>query len=209
MLHYVYIIASDDIAEKNAIETLYQFLSVNPDYGLVVGGNKLIDSDSQLCFWDAEREIVYSEEEAFYTSFDDMLRKCRSNVDFLSDQFGTYQNLLIDSHIPNGYLIKRSILDDFGVYSVIPPMEDLYMMLQISKRAKLKFLDTPLFRYRWHAGNTIKNHIKMYQIQRKTIINEFAYCVLNGYFAIWLKQTYIPDIKFYFKKVKQFLVKSS
>ena len=43
-VNFVYV----DKENEGIIKTLYQFLSVNPDYGLVVGGNKLIDSDSQL-----------------------------------------------------------------------------------------------------------------------------------------------------------------
>ncbi|MDU0356373.1 glycosyltransferase family A protein [Paraglaciecola aquimarina] len=104
---YLYIIASDDIAETTALQILHEFLSQNADYGLAVGGNKLIDSDNTQCYWDKDQNIVYDKSEATYLTFDEYLRKKRPNIDFLSEQFGLYNNLIADNHIPNGYLLEK------------------------------------------------------------------------------------------------------
>jgi len=203
---YLYIIASDDIAEHNALTVLHEFLSVNPKYGLAVGGNTLMDDKGARCYWDMNSDIVYSEESADYISFDDFLRKSRPTLDFLSDDFGTYENILIGNHIPNGYLLDKSTVDDFQGYSVESPLEDLYLMLQIAKRKKLKFLEQPLFRYRWHANNSIKNTVKIGQVLHQTILQERNYCLTNGYSSIWFKRAYLPGLQYRFKKLKSMFV---
>ena len=45
-------------------------------------------------------------------------------------------------------------------------------MLQISKYAKLKYLDKVLFSYRWHSANTIKQTDKIENIVKQTIVHE-------------------------------------
>jgi len=202
---YLYIIASDDIAEHNALKTLHEFLSVNLDYALAVGGNTLMDDEGKQCYWNKDSEILYDKNEAVYISFDDYLRKSRPNLNFLSDEFGTYTNILIGNHVPNGYLLEKSTIDDFGGYSEASPLEDLYLMLQISKRKKLKFIEQPLFRYRWHANNSIKSTVKIGQIQHQTILQEYKYCIKNGYISLWLKRAYLPGLKYQFNKVKSLL----
>jgi alpha-1,3-rhamnosyltransferase len=202
---YLYVIASDDIAEENALTVLHEFLSVNPEYGLAVGGNTLMDDKGARCYWDKNSDIVYSEESADYISFDDFLRKSRPSLDFLSDDFGTYENILIGNHVPNGYLLDKKTVDDFEGYSVDSPLEDLYLMLQMAKRKKLKFIDTPLFRYRWHASNSIKNTVKIGQVQHKTILQERNYCFSNGHTLTWLKRAYLPGFKYRLNKIKSIL----
>ncbi len=202
---FLYIIASDDVAEKDALSTLYEFLSKNPDYGLAVGGNTLIDGDSNVCYWSKNREIVYSKEEAAYLSFDDQLVKSRYDIDFDSDQFGEYGNILRGNHIPNGYLLDKRTIDEIGGYSESSPLEDLYLMLQISKRKKMKFIRKPLFRYRWHGSNSIKNNIAIGQLQQQTIRQERGYCFRNGFFVLWLKRAYLPAYRYYSGKIRELL----
>ena len=134
---YLYIIASDDIAEKDALTVLHEFLSSNEDYGLAVGGNTLMDDNGLTCYWDKNRNNVYTKLESVYLSFDDYLRKSRSNIDFLSEDFGNYRSILTGNYIPNGYLLDKITIDKFGGYSEKAPLEDFYLMLQISKIKKL------------------------------------------------------------------------
>lgn len=192
---YIYVISSDDIAEKEALTILHQFLSKNLEYGLVVGSNTLIDSQGRECFWDDKKNIVYNKKTASFLGLDDFLRITRPDVDFLSDQFGSYANLILGNHIPNGYLLEKAIVDQFGGYSEESPLEDLYLMLQISKFKKIKFLDLPLFRYRWHDTNTSKDRDRMYQMERMTLINEFRYCLMHGYLTLWWTRTRSSDFK--------------
>jgi glycosyltransferase involved in cell wall biosynthesis len=155
---YVYIIASDDKAAPEAVEKEYAFLAENPDYALAVGSNDIIDSDGKRCFWDKNMSNVYNEEDAKWLSFSDAMMKFGDQLDFFSDDFGTYRSLLhFENHIPNGYLIRKSIFNKIEKFTPDAPLEDYFLMFQISKYAKMKYLPDTLFYYRWHGANaTIK-----------------------------------------------------
>ncbi|MDR2410291.1 MAG: hypothetical protein LBE13_19580, partial [Bacteroidales bacterium] len=151
---YVYLIASDDKAAPEAIEKEYAFLSKNPDYALAVGANDIIDADGKRCFWDKNRNNVYDEKDAEWLSWSDVLMRFGDKLDFFSGDFGTYESLLyFENHIPNGYLIRKSIFDKIEKFTLDAPLEDYFLMLQISKHAKMKYLSDTLFYYRWHGTN--------------------------------------------------------
>ncbi len=154
---FVYLIASDDISKPIAIEKEVDFLVNNPDYCLVVGDNEIIDSKGQKCFWTKTRENTYDKSLMQYKTFGDFLKHSRQDVDFNTDDFGSYESLVIGNYIPNGYLIRKSVLDLIPSIPQGDYLEDYYMMLQLSKYMKFKFLDEVLFSYRWHDSNTIKN----------------------------------------------------
>ena len=165
---YIYIIASDDIAKPQALEKLSDFLSQNPDFSLVVGDNEIIDFESKRVYWDKDRNIKYDPKVAKYKTFVEFLKDGRKDVNFKSKQFGSYASLIEMNYIPNGYLIKKDILTKTVFFTTEAPLEDYYMMLQISKYSKMKYLDEILFSYRWHCGNTVKNANKMNELTKKT-----------------------------------------
>ena len=129
---YVYIIASDDTAMPTAIEKEVGFLMNNPDYALCVGDNAIMDSDSKICFWDKKRNIVYDKAKAKYGTFGEFLQKTQ-NLNFLKDYFGSYITIYPSNYIPNGYLIRKSIFDIIGNFTKEAPLEDYWLMLQISR----------------------------------------------------------------------------
>ena len=53
------------------------------------------------------------------------------------------------------------MIDQTDAYNKEAPIEDWYLMLQLSKIGKMKCLSEILFSYRWHASNTIKNKPKL------------------------------------------------
>lgn len=164
---YIYIIASDDTALPNAIEKEVIFLSDNPDYALCVGNNAIMDSNSKPCFWDKKRNIVYDIKKAKYKTFGEYLQKTQ-NLDFTQDYFGTYSTIYPRNYIPNGYLIRKSIFDQTGYFTKEAPLEDYWLMLQISKYAKMKYINEVLFNYRWHETNTIKQKSRIGEYIDKT-----------------------------------------
>ena len=165
---YIYLIASDDLAKPNAVEKEVEFLVKNKDYALVVGDNEIIDSEGCRAYWDRKRNLVYDKKEARYLTFAHFLKTRRKNVDFSSETFGTYETLYIANYVPNGYLIRKSIFDIIGEFTPEAPLEDFWLMLQISKYAKMKYLNEILFSYRWHGANTIKNVEKIREYFQKT-----------------------------------------
>ena len=57
--------------------------------------------------------------------------------------------------------MRKSIFDKIGKFATQAPLEDWWLMLQISKYAKMKFINEILYSYRWHNSNTIKDKEKM------------------------------------------------
>ncbi len=170
---YIYHIASDDMARPNAIKTLVDFLELNPEYALAVGDNEIIDGDGRRAYWDAERNNVYQTSNAVYTTFGDFLRVTNSRVDFNSEQFGKYSTLFGTNYVPNGYLIRREILQKTGNFTPDAPLEDWWFMMQISKYAKMKYIDKILFSYRWHGANTMTNTAKIQAMATQTAAYEW------------------------------------
>ena len=165
---YVFLIASDDMAMPTAIEKLVSFLEASPDYALAVGDNQIIDEKGNSCFWDFKRNIVYDSSNATYHTFKEFI-ECENNIKLSSEEFGSYSKLHERNHVPNGYLIRKSIFAKTGLFTVEAPLEDHYLMLQISKYAKMKFIDEVLFQYRWHTNNTIlSNYSKIVEYIKRT-----------------------------------------
>jgi len=157
--------ASDDMAKPEAIQTLWDFMSGHPNYALAVGDNEIIDSSGRRVYWDSDRNNVEDESLAVYKTFGDFLHSTRKNINFHSDQFGSIDTLLNGNYIPNGKMFRKSALLAVGGYRE-GVVEDWYINIQLAKRYKMKYFDAPLFSYRWHAANTIKNKEYMKKVTR-------------------------------------------
>lgn len=200
---YIYHIASDDMAKPNAIQTLVDFMENNSEYALAVGDNEIIDGNGVHCFWDDNRNNVYDENIATYKTFGMFLKNVNSDIDFNSDQFGKYSTLVRGNYVPNGYLIRRDILNQIGSFTPDAPLEDWWFMLQISKYAKIKYLDQVLFAYRWHGTNTAKDTIKMQKMGDKTIQYENRSLKRSSFLGM------LPEVKHFIRheKLRKFVHK--
>lgn len=163
---YVYLIASDDLAKPQAIEKYVEFLSKNKDYALCVGDDEIIDFEGKVCYWDKDRNIEYNKKKAKYITFVDFLK--RKNPYFNNKKFGTYKTLSLGNYIPNGFLIRKSIFEKTGYFTPDAPLEDWWLMMQISKYGKMKYLNEILFSYRWHGANTVQKIEYMNKVVEKT-----------------------------------------
>ena len=170
------IIASDDMYLPGAFSAMVPALQEGSKVGLVVGQNELMDGDGRRCFWDAERNNCYTEKEAEYTTFNQFLVK-RSGVVENSDVFGRYETFLETNHIANGFLIRRTFLDEVLPFQKDAPLEDLWLHLQLSKVCRYRAVAAHTFRYRWHATNTIKQSKRMTRFYAKTIKWEYDHAV--------------------------------
>ena len=167
---FVYLIASDDMARPQAIETEVDFLINNQDYVLAVGDNEFIDADNERIGWDKKCRSIALDKAVFKTSIN-FFTAVFSGFDFPNELFGTYEMLLRSNHVPNGYTIRKKNLDNVK-FTPEAPLEDLYMMLQLAKSGKFKFFDEILFSYRWHGANTAAKTVHMKQMTAKTYIYE-------------------------------------
>jgi alpha-1,3-rhamnosyltransferase len=81
------------------------------------------------------------------------------------------------NYIPSGFLLRKSTLKLFGGYDLNAPLEDWYLVMQIAKYSKMKFIDKVFFSYRWHDSNSIKNEEIMALYSRLT--SEYEEKILN------------------------------
>ena len=163
---YIYIIASDDQTLPNAIAEQVIFLESDKTFALCVGDNEIIDDKGKICYWDENRNIVYDKADAKFLTFASYLQFIRG-FDFSSYRFGSYKELSKGNHIPNGYMIRKESFKDFR-FAENGFLDDWQLMLHISKRHKMKYLDKHLMAYRWHSSNTVKNSRKMAKMTNKT-----------------------------------------
>ena len=168
---YIYFIDSDDISLNQVIEKEVNFLETNNDYALVVGDNSFIDEHSRPVYLDKNGELTY-DMNAIYKKASDFYKSFRPEI---MDNFGSYESLYKGNYIPNGYMVKKSIFDKIGKFSPKAPLEDHWMMLQISKYAKIKYLDEVLLLYRRHSENTINNKKHMVFMAEKTFNWEYNF----------------------------------
>ena len=136
---FVYIIASDDLAKPQAIEKEVKFLQDNPDYALAVGDNEYVDSMGKQIFR-TPKTFTSNIKNAKYKTVKEFLSS-KLKIDFLSDDFGSYKTLYKENYIPNGYLIRKNIFETIGNFTKNAPLEDFWLMLQISKYKKMKYID--------------------------------------------------------------------
>ena len=194
---YIYHIASDDMTKPKAISTFVSFLEANPEYALVVGDNEIIDGDGRRAYWDEKRNNVYDKKFMVYKTFGDFLKKTNSDIDFNSDMFGTYSTLFNRNYIPNGYLVRRSISDKIGPLTPEAPLEDWWFMMQISKYAKMKYIDKILFSYRWHGSNTISNAAKIQAMSDKTAAFEWQQLAKSDFSKMF------PDVLYIYRRERR------
>lgn len=163
---FVYIIASDDLAKPQAIEKEVKFLQDNPDYALAIGDNEYVDSMGKQIFR-TQKAFTSNIKNAKYKTVKEFLSS-KLKIDFLSDDFGSYKTLYKENYIPNGYLIRKNIFETIGNFTKNAPLEDFWLMLQISKYKKMKYIDEVLFSYRIHDTNTIGNSTRMRELTTQT-----------------------------------------
>lgn len=190
---YILSTASDDMLKPQCIEKEVNFLINNPNYVLCVGNNEFLDGNNCVCFWDKNKLSVYDIKDSTYQTFGDYLQKERKDVDFFSGQFGEYRSIYIFNYIPNGSLIRKNIMDKIGENPLEKLIEDWWLMLQISKYGKFKYIDEILYSYRWHETNTIKAGKKLkaiFDITRKQENELLCEININNKF-----NEYLPIVK--------------
>lgn len=179
---YVFMCSSDDMAPPNAIASLFSTISESAGYGFAVGNCLIMDDDNTHCFWDKKRNNVYERSKARYLSFSDFLMKTTPQVDFFSEDFGSYRSLLEKNYIPNGFLIEMDLLRKVGFYNEKAPLEDYALMLSLAKFTKFKYCGDDVYYYRWHDENTIKKASDRLDIPTKLKIlsQEIDYVCTHG-----------------------------
>lgn len=150
---YCFFIDSDDTIKPNAISLLHNFLSQNNDYVLAVGDNEYIDSNSKIFYLDKHRNHTYNKSKAVYKTRNQSLQNIRTDINLYSSDFGKYSSLIKENYILNGFLVRTKAIAKIGGFVKEAPAYDYYLMLQLSKYSKFKYIDEVLYSYRCHNDN--------------------------------------------------------
>jgi alpha-1,3-rhamnosyltransferase len=169
---YISLVASDDVLETDAISSEISVLNANPNIMLVTGKNDIIDSNGNVCYWDEQRNNVYEKTKAKWLSFSDYISDTLK-INLKGKEFGRYDKLLECNHVPNGYLIRKSVFDLIGSFTSQAPLEDWWLMLQVSKYGELGFIDKTVLKYRWHGTNQMNNIERIMQMEQTTRLYEY------------------------------------
>jgi len=193
-------LASDDVLHSDFVQICYDFLSKNNDYGAVNVESDLIDEQSRTIYWNRYFKSV-SSMEAVYHTFGDFLRHIHQHIDFKSDEFGRYESLLRSNHIQHGLLSRRGLFEQADCFTEKAPLEDWFMVLQIAKQTKIRFIETPpLYHYRWHGHNAIKQHDLMRNFAERTLRHEAQLVAASGDLNLQKRfQSAFPYDRFFFK----------
>lgn len=167
---FVGILASDDAYFPQTLFALLRPMLRDASVGVTIGQNEFMDADGNRCFWNGEKQSV-PEEKAVYRTFNEYLRK-RLRLAADGSDYGCYSKLLEANHIANGALIRKSALDQTQPFRRDAPLEDLWLHLQLSKVTAYREVAETTFRYRWHAGNTVRQHTWMKELTDRTYRTE-------------------------------------
>lgn len=164
---YFSAIASDDMMLNDKIEIQIDFLKNSIDSTIVgvFGGYNLIDDTDAIIKTILKKEKKYVFNEIFLHNF--------------------------DLPAPTA-LLKLECVRSVGGYKENLKIEDWYMWLKLTEDNHcLFYLDKVLVNYRYHESNFSKN-FKLMNIERKKVIDNFAYHKLYKYADLkiqWLKAT--------------------
>jgi alpha-1,3-rhamnosyltransferase len=177
---YVYLLASDDISEPDAIATMVPILVNEVDVAVVSGDCDFIDATGAK----TSRSHLGVE----HTSF---MRLCTSHRDdVLGDKFGSYASLLNGNYILPGLLMRRHAVHEVGSFDPNCAMEDYDLWLKLSKSYRFRFVDRVLCHYRWHGENTISQNAEgILNDELSLLVREAGHCFVNGLSELWATRT--------------------
>lgn len=164
---FLFLIASDDRAKPQAVETLHAVLARRPRYALAVGDNEIIDAGGRRVYWDAERRNVDEPGPDGFRTWGEFLKSARPARDFRPRRYGHVEALERNNYIPNGKLYRRSAVLKVGGWRP-GTLEDWDLNFRLARRYRFTYVDTVLFSYRWHDTNTIKDSRRIDKLGERT-----------------------------------------
>ncbi len=165
---YLFLNASDDRAAPHAISRLVSVLEQNPRAALAVGDSILIDEAGRRVYWAAGRATVDDPDAALYLTWVEHLRAMHRPGVFEPRLFGRAGTLHRVNYIPNGKLMRRDAVLAAGGWTP-GTLEDWDLNFRLALRHRMVYVDDVLFAYRWHAGNTVRDHERMARLQAGTV----------------------------------------
>ena len=123
---YWSVCSTDDFVHPARTEIFVKFMSDNPDKQMVASDMKMIDDEGN--------ELFKNKNFSFLQLY------ARQHPEFNIKEFGKYESLLFDNHIPSSLMIKKDMFKSIGGFKVNLKMEDWDMWLRISSKYKMGFI---------------------------------------------------------------------
>ncbi len=151
---FVFLFASDDLAEPDAIERLVSAIEARgPQCAVVCGESDFIDSRGRRISFDAHGEPSPAPTSGVPSTFVWLHTRNRAAFEPTRD-FGSYRSFLQGNYMPTGILVRRAAMLSVGLYDTQQKLEDWAMWLKLSRRFEFAFVPSVLCHYRKHSSNT-------------------------------------------------------
>ena len=178
---FLFWLASDDLAEPDAIATLLPELLQDFEIGLACGDADFIDAQgnpiTQKCGDEDFRSSL-----RYYIA---------QKKDFdLETEFGTYRSFIGPYYMPIGSLVRRTHFLEAGYFDVSYVSEDSELWLRLSKVCRFKLVNRTLCHRRLHETNThrvLRERVSLDSV--RLMLREARYCIDNGLADQWQKCT--------------------
>ena len=170
---YISVIASDDLFMPQAIEEQVKVMEENSNVVQTLPDNISIDSEGKTF-------KGFEWNKKFFTLRSEYWLERYPGFDFLSDDFHSYKTILEKDFWSNGYLWRKEALDKFFPIPKTKMSEDYYINLQFAKLGLVKFINKPLFLYRLHNTNSIRDEEYMKMMGTNVRIEEIKQVLQPG-----------------------------
>lgn len=147
---YIAVIASDDMYLSDCIEKQVKVMEENPSIVQTFPDNVSIDAKGKPF-------KGFEWKNKFFPLKSQYWQAKYPNFDFSGEDFHSYKNVLEKDLWFNGFLWRKEAIDKIFPIPTEPMSEDYYINLQLAKLGLVKFINEPLFLYRMHETNTLKN----------------------------------------------------
>jgi alpha-1,3-rhamnosyltransferase len=188
---YFSILASDDAALPEKFSLLVKTLQEKGSRYVAAFGNALlIDGAGDRISLTGDSEPVSHGSEGACDNFLDFYShgKLRLvDVDYRSDEFGSYSSLVIGNYLPAmSNVVRTQPLREAGGWTPGNIIEDWEMWLKLAKNYRFVYVDEPVALYRWHVSNTIKSMPKAAKLACLSLVSrEQDFCFRRGLVALW------------------------
>jgi alpha-1,3-rhamnosyltransferase len=178
---FVFLLSSDDLVERDAIESLLPQMLRDPNVALACGDADFIDANGA--------PLVLEREGIRYSSFVRFCLSWREEADLARD-FGSYRSLIIGNYLPVGILLRRECVIEVGGYDPNCAVEDLDLWLKLARSYRFTFVDRILSHYRRHGENTILTRTDGIMFDELLLmVREAECCVQRALTEIWRTST--------------------
>lgn len=170
---YIAVIASDDVYLPACIDEQVKVMEENQSIVQTLPDNISID-------YEGKTFKGFKWHKKFFTLKSDYWQARYPDFDLLSEDFHSYKTVLEKDFWSNGFLWRKEAIDKIFPIPTTKMSEDYYINLQFAKLGKVKFINEPLFLYRMHGTNTLKNEKYMRVIGSNVRIAEIKNVLKPG-----------------------------